>query len=64
MKTLKEIREAAKMSRSQFAEYFNIPYRTIQNWELEERKCPAYLLDLMRYKLEKENLIKEDVNKL
>lgn len=50
----KELREKSGMSRKQFAEYFNIPYRTVQNWELGLRVCPEYLLDLMQYKLEKE----------
>ncbi len=58
MITFKEIREASGMARKAFAEYFGIPYRTIQNWELGERDCPAYLLDLMEYKLKKEEFIK------
>ena len=56
--TFKELREASKMSRKQFTDYFNIPYRTIQNWELGERDCPEYLLALMEYKLKKEGIIK------
>lgn len=53
----KELREASGMNKKQFAEYFGIPYRTVQNWELDIRQCPEYLLELMRYKLEKENII-------
>ena len=61
--TVKELREAADMSRQKFAEYFGVPYRTVQSWELygqsvEGRKCPDYLLALMEYKLRKENIIK------
>lgn len=52
--TFKELREQSGMSRTRFAEYFGIPYRTIQNWELELRECPEYLLDLMEYKLNSE----------
>ena len=55
--TIKELRERAGMTRPAFAEYFGIPYRTIQDWELENRECPAYLLELVKYKLEKEGLI-------
>lgn len=55
---IKELRTASVMSRQQFAEYFNIPYRTLQNWELGTRECPQYLLDLMEYKLKNENLFK------
>lgn len=40
-----------RMSRKEFAEYFNIPYRTVQNWELGYRKCPLYLREMMRFKL-------------
>ena len=37
-----------------FAKYFNIPYRTIQNWEAGTRQCPEYVVELIKYKLEKE----------
>ena len=49
--SFKELREASGMNKADFAKFFNIPYRTIQNWESELRECPAYLLDLMQYKL-------------
>ena len=63
MMTFKELRERSGMGRGQFAEYFDIPYRTVQNWELSEqseqsRKCPEYLLKLMEYKLVNEGKIK------
>lgn len=54
MMTFKELRERSGMTRGQFAEYFEIPYRTVQNWELGLRECPEYLLKLMEYKLENE----------
>lgn len=50
----KELRQKSGMNMSQFAKYFNIPYRTIQDWEYEKRKCPPYVLNLMQYKLENE----------
>lgn len=53
----KELREASKMNKTEFAKYFGIPYRTIQNWEFGINKCPEYLIELMHYKLQKENLI-------
>lgn len=56
--SVKKLREEAGMSQIQFIKYFDIPKRTVQSWEYEERKCPDYLLALMRYKLEKEGLIK------
>ena len=56
--TIKEIREASGMARKAFCEYFGIPYRTLQSWELGDRDCPEYLLNLMEYKLKNEGLIK------
>ena len=56
--TFKELRERSGMTRGQFAEYFEIPYRTVQNWELGLRVCPEYLLKLMEYKLVNEGKIK------
>lgn len=56
--TIKELRTASGMDRKDFAEHFNIPYRTLQNWELGTRECPEYLLDLIEYKLRNEKLIK------
>ncbi len=50
----KELRKASGMNLTEFSKFFNIPYRTVQNWELETRKCPDYLIELMAYKLEKE----------
>ena len=55
--TFKLLRQMSGMNMTQFAEYFGIPYRTIQNWEGGVRQCPEYLMELMRYKLEHEGLI-------
>lgn len=50
------LRKETGMSRKQFCEYFNIPYRTVTDWELGNRKMPDYLLRLMKYKVEMEKL--------
>lgn len=55
---IKELRERAGMSRKEFAEYFGISWRRVQNWELDARNCEPLLLDLMKYKLENEKIIK------
>ena len=54
---LLELRNSSGMSRKEFCEYFQIPYRTVQDWELGQRKMPDYLLQLIAYKLEIEGLI-------
>lgn len=56
--TFKELRQKSGMTQKEFAEYFEIPKRTIEDWDRGARKCPEYLLKLMEYKLKKENIIK------
>lgn len=55
--TIKELREYSGMTRTEFAKYFEIPYRTVQDWELGNRKCPDYLIKLIEFKLSAENKI-------
>ncbi len=52
-----ELRNSTGMSRKEFCAYFEIPYRTLQDWELGNRKMPDYLLRLMAYKVEMEKLV-------
>lgn len=54
---IKDLRTKTGMTQKGFGDYFNIPARTIQNWELGTRECPGYLLELMTYKLIKEGLL-------
>jgi len=54
-----ELRNSTGMSRKVFCEYFGIPYRTEQDWELGNRKMPDYLLRLMEYKIKMEKMMKE-----
>ena len=56
--TFKELRQLSGMTQKAFGEYFDIPKRTIESWDGEQRKCPEYLLKLMEYKLTKEGIIK------
>lgn len=54
----KDILKQSGMNMKQYSEYFKIPYRTVQDWKSGVRKCPAYLLELMEYKLKKEKVWK------
>lgn len=49
--TIRELRERAGMSRREFAEYFHIPYRTVQDWELGCNKCKDYIIRAFYYQL-------------
>ena len=53
-----ELRDSTGMTRREFCEYFEIPYRTLQDWELGNRKMPEYLFRLMEYKIKIEGLTK------
>ena len=54
-----ELRKRTGMNKRQFSEYFGIPYRTFQDWELGNRRVPEYLFRLMAYKVRMEGLVKE-----
>lgn len=49
IETLKSLRKTADMNQREFAEYFEIPLRTLEDWESGRRKMPDYLLRLMLY---------------
>ena len=60
---IKELRESTGMNRKEFCEYFEIPYRTVTEWERGTRKMPDYVLRLLAYKVKMDDLIvKDDVN--
>ena len=48
----KKIRTAAGMTQKQLSEVTGIPVRTIQNWEGGQRKCPEYIVELVKFRLE------------
>lgn len=55
--TIKELRTAAGMTQQAFAEFLNIPKRSIENWEGCKSEPPEYLVKLIEYKLKNENKI-------
>ena len=44
---IREMRTRLGDTQSEFAERYNIPFRTIQNWEAGVRKPPEYIMDLL-----------------
>ena len=49
--TIAEARKEKGLSRKDVAEWLEIPYRTITNWENGERQCPAYIEKLIVEKI-------------
>lgn len=54
--TIKELRQQTGLSQTAFARYFEIPVRTVQDWEQGKRKPPEYLVKLMTEKLKMNKL--------
>ena len=48
---MKKLRKETGMSRREFSREFDIPYPTITDWELGNRRVPEYLLRLLTYKI-------------
>ena len=44
---IREMRTQLGDTQSEFAARYNIPFRTIQNWEAEVRKPPEYIVTLL-----------------
>lgn len=45
---IKSIRKETGLSQSKFATHFEIPVRTIQQWEQEVRTPPSYVVKLIK----------------
>lgn len=58
MNKMREIRELTGLNRKEFCEKFDIPYRTVSDWELEKRHAPEYVLRLLEYYIRNEKLNK------
>ena len=59
---MKELRESTGLNRREFCEKFDIPYRTMTEWELGHRTAPPYVLRLLSYYVEMQDKLngKED----
>ena len=48
-RTVKCLRHMTGMTRKEFSKAYRIPYRTVTDWEREERVPPPYVLDFLAY---------------
>lgn len=51
---IKEIRQLSGLSQAKFSVKYGIPKRTIESWEMGERECPEYLINLLRRAVEED----------
>ena len=56
---IKELRESTGMNRREFCDYFGIPYRTVTEWERDNRHAPEYVMQLLEYYIQVEQLRKD-----
>lgn len=57
MMDIKDLRKQKNMTQKEFAEYFQIPLRTLQEWE-QKRSIPAsYVIKMIARIIELEKLI-------
>ena len=54
-----ELRESTGMNRREFCDFFQIPYRTVTEWERDNRHAPDYVLRLLEYYIVMERLNKQ-----
>ncbi len=56
---IRELRASTGMNRREFCDYFQIPYRTVTDWELDNRHAPEYVLRLLEYYIRHEELCRK-----
>lgn len=52
-----ELKQKSGMTLTQLSNYFEVPYRTVQNWVAGVSQCPEYLMKLFVYKMEHEGIL-------
>ena len=51
--------EFTGLNRKEFCEQFDIPYRTVTEWELGHRNAPPYVFRFLEYYIRMQELMKE-----
>ena len=60
MQTIREIRESTGLSQSKFAAALHVPLRTMQSWEIGERSCPDYVVELIAYRVQHDPMFRKE----
>ena len=59
---IREMRKQLGNTQSEFAARYNIPFRTIQNWETGKRTPPEYIVDLLEHRVREDLINRKTVN--
>lgn len=57
--TINELRALTGLSRQEFAEKYHVTERSLKKWEESQRGCPAYMLEILEFRIKKELGIKD-----
>ncbi len=57
--TINELRAMTGLSRQEFAEKYRVTERSLKKWEEGPRGCPAYMLEILEFRIKKELAAKE-----
>ena len=52
MNKFRKLRKQTGLSMQKFGDRYGIPFRTIQDWEREERTPPDYVYELLKFRVE------------
>ena len=55
------LRESTGMNRKDFCNLVHIPYRTMTEWELDNRHAPDYVIRLLEYYIRNEGLMVKEM---
>ena len=62
--TILELRKKTGLRREEFCEILQIPYRTVQDWELGNNRCKDYIVRALYYELLYLKKIKSDSDEI
>lgn len=54
-----ELRKETGLNRKEFCEKYEIPYRTVTEWERGTRNAPDYVLRLLEYYIRTQKLLED-----
>lgn len=60
---IKELREKTGLSQNKFSVMFGIPLNTLQRWEINYRKPPVYVVNMIAELLKYKGYIVDEDNK-
>lgn len=60
--SIRDLRKLLGDTQNEFSERYNIPFRTIQNWESGVRKPPEYIIDLLKQRINGDLINKKAVS--